>query len=82
MSSATRDWWAGYQPTVTGRLGPSDELGFVLRISTAFAAIGLAIATDRRRQNPELDPFTITAAWTLLGTLAGLVVVAVEALFG
>lgn len=82
MSSEPRDWWADYQPTVTGRLGPSDELGFVLQVSTAFTAIGLAIATYRRRQNPELDPFTITAAWTLLGTLAALVVVAVEALFG
>jgi hypothetical protein len=37
---------------------------------------------SRRRRNPELDTFTITASWTLLGTLAGVVVVAIEALLG
>jgi hypothetical protein len=64
-------------PTIIGRLGPSEELGFVFQVSTAFTAIGLAIAFYRRRRNPDLDTFTITAAWTLLGTLAGVVAVVV-----
>jgi hypothetical protein len=67
-------------PTIVGQLAPSEELGFVFQVSTVFTAIGLAIAFYRRRRNPELDTFTITAAWTLLGTLAGVVVVAVELL--
>jgi hypothetical protein len=54
---------------------PSQRLGFVSQVSTAFTAIGLAIAFYRRRRNPERDTFTITAAWTLLDTLSGVVVV-------
>jgi hypothetical protein len=72
----------GRLTTIVGQLAPSDELGFVFQVSTAFTAIGLAIAFYRRRRNPELDTFTITASWTLLGTLAGVVVVAIEALLG
>lgn len=69
-------------PTIIGRLAPSEELGFVFQVSTAFTAIGLAIACYRRRQNPDLDTFTITAAWALLGTLAGVVAVVVAELLG
>jgi hypothetical protein len=68
--------------TIVGQLAPSERLGFVFQVSTVFTAIGLAIAFYRRRRNPELDTFTITAAWTLLGTLSGVVVVAIEALLG
>jgi hypothetical protein len=46
--------------TIVGELAPSDELGFVFHVSTAFTAIGLAIAFYRRRRNPELDTLTIT----------------------
>jgi hypothetical protein len=69
-------------PTIVGQLAPSEELGFVFQVSTAFTAIGLAIAFYRRRQNPELDTFTITTAWTLLGAFVGLVVVGMEVLLG
>jgi hypothetical protein len=67
-------------PTIIGRLLPSEDLGFVFQVSTAFTAIGMAIASYRRSQNPDLDTFTITAAWTLLGTLAKIVAVVVEEL--
>jgi hypothetical protein len=73
-------WLERQLPTIVGLLGPSEELGFVFQVSTAFTAIGLAIAFYRRRRNPELDTFTITTAWTLLGAFVGLVVVVVEAL--
>ena len=36
-------------PTIVGQLAPSEELGFVFQVSTAFTAIGLAIAFYRRR---------------------------------
>jgi hypothetical protein len=75
-------WLERQLPTITGQLAPSEELGFVFQVSTAFTAIGLAIAFYRRRRIPELDTFTITAAWTLLGTLSAVVVVAIEALLG
>jgi uncharacterized membrane protein YfcA len=73
-------WLEDQLPTITALLGPSRELGFVFQVSTAFTAIGLAIAFYRRRRNPELDTFTITTAWTLLGAFLGLLVVVVEAL--
>jgi uncharacterized membrane protein YfcA len=54
----------------------------VFQVSTVFTAIGLAIAFYRRRHNPDLDTFTITAAGTLLGAFVGLVVVGMEVLLG
>jgi uncharacterized membrane protein YfcA len=73
-------WLEQQLPTITALLGPSEQLGFVFQVSTAFTGIGLAIAFCRRRRNPELDTFTITTAWTLLGAFVGLVVVALEVL--
>ena len=83
MSIEDGRWFLEDQlPTIVGQLAPSDELGFVFQVSTVFTAIGLAIAFYRRRRNPDLDTFTITAAWTLLSTLAGVVAVAVAELLG
>jgi hypothetical protein len=83
MTLSDCGWWFEHQlPTVTGEIGPSEELGFVFQVSTAFTAIGLAVAWYRRRQDPKVDTFVITTSWTLLGTLAGLLVVALELLLG
>jgi hypothetical protein len=74
-------WWLERQlPTITALLGPSEQLGFVFQVSTAFTGIGLALAFYRRRRNPKLDTCTITTAWTLLGAFVGLAVVVVEVL--
>ncbi len=81
MSIEDRCWFLEDRLTaIVGQLPRSDELGFVFHVWTAFTAIGLAIAFYRRRRNPDWDKFTIITALTLVGTLGGVVVVAIEAL--
>jgi hypothetical protein len=61
-------WWLEHElPTITGRLGPSERLGFVFQVATACTAIGLAIVFYRRRQDPDLDTFTGGPRTRLLG---------------
>lgn len=55
------------------------QLGFALQLAALGASVGSAVALRAKRRDPDADTWAITTAWSALGLVVGLVVVAIAA---
>jgi hypothetical protein len=69
---------AAVQPAAAAA-SSSPDLGLVSQIAGLFGIAGSAVALRARRQDPAVDAWQITTAWSMLGMVVGLASVAVAA---
>ena len=56
---------------VLGSVAPSPAVAFVMQVAGVFGMVGSAVALRARRRDPDADVWRITAAWNVLGLVAG-----------